>query len=598
MAMRNLVEGGDCGGSNALVRTADHFNPTASSSRHLELVRPQAHGPLGHHGLEGEAAFRMDALLQNIQPVQPVEQIPRPMPLLDGRGKLWVNEYSKSHRDLVQLPPLQPIAQVNNQRPLMRPLFAPAVSFLGPNQRFFHPPSMSMSLYQPNQEFSQTEHQLPQPFLQQEEDRLKQEEQNQTTQKANEFVQLMDEIGSAGTLSSSEKTQEESEPQEKDDLAFWNGLAKEWEGIAQESDAYSFLGDYDSVVTEPFSDGYYFKDDNPLKDVPNAFQEGIKKLNEGDIPSAVLLFEAAVQQEPSRAEAWEFLGTTQAKNEQDPSAIRALKRAKELDPNNLTVLMALAVSFTNESYQRQACDCLAQWILSNPAYSSIAMEAGLTADLSTKSRDGQMEHPMIVSSIVSGKVFQQIKEAYIRAARVAPSSNLDPDVQSGLGVLLNLSGEYDKAVDCFRAALSVRPDDALLWNRLGATLANGNRSEEAISAYSRALTISPGFLRSRFNLGISCINLNSYREAVEHFLFVLNLQNQGRGLDGNPTSGSTRRTAMSNNVWTSMRMVLSLLNRQDLYEAVETRDLNRLNKEFNMTEFMGHGLVMEERRKL
>ena len=87
----------------------------------------------------------------------------------------------------------------------------------------------------------------------------------------------------------------------------------------------------------------------------------------------MLLFEAAVQKEPENQEAWFLLGNSQAKNEQDPMAIAALKKGPSLDPKNMDAVMSLAASLTNESLQSHACyalqgisppvaDCAPTWL--------------------------------------------------------------------------------------------------------------------------------------------------------------------------------------------------------------------------------------------
>lgn len=48
--------------------------------------------------------------------------------------------------------------------------------------------------------------------------------------------------------------------------------------------------------------GYYFHTENPFKDWPAPFEEGLKKLKEGDLPLTILYLEAAILQDPHDAE--------------------------------------------------------------------------------------------------------------------------------------------------------------------------------------------------------------------------------------------------------------------------------------------------------
>jgi peroxin-5 len=100
----------------------------------------------------------------------------------------------------------------------------------------------------------------------------------------------------------------------------------------------------------------------------------------------------------------------------------------------------LAVSYTNEGYDTAAYLTLEQWL--STKYPSLA----------------NSQQPPLSSNPSRSEIHHRVTNLFIRAAQLSPHNDMDADVQVGLGVLFYGDEEYDKAVDCFTAALSVRPN--------------------------------------------------------------------------------------------------------------------------------------------
>ena len=101
----------------------------------------------------------------------------------------------------------------------------------------------------------------------------------------------------------------------------------------------------------------------------------------------------------------------------------------------------MAISFTNESFDKASHSMLLRWLKARFPMQQIPEET-------TKA----------MSANSSWDTHIRITELFLNLARSQHTEGvMDPDVQIGLGVLFYTNGEYDRAKDCFESALSARP---------------------------------------------------------------------------------------------------------------------------------------------
>lgn len=284
----------------------------------------------------------------------------------------------------------------------------------------------------------------------------------------------------------------------------------------------------------------------------NLFDGGVRLMKEGHLSEAILLFEDFVRSKPERSEAWRYLGLCHTDNENEDGAISAFLKCNNLDPYDLDALLHLGVSYTNEIDSGRALRYLRRWIVHHPDYSSLAeendLQQGTGTLIASDAFENQQEHQKVVT-------------LFNRALDI---NAMDSDLHIVLGVLYNITSEFDIAENHFKKAIECKPHDASLWNKLGATQANGGKSEDAIQAYTKALQMKPNYVRALSNMGIAFANLDKHQEACQSYLMSLKL---------NPAAVA---------VWDYLKMSLLAANRLDLVDLCQQKDVKLFEDDFDI----------------
>ena len=70
---------------------------------------------------------------------------------------------------------------------------------------------------------------------------------------------------------------------------------------------------------------------------------------------------------------------------------------------------------------------------------------------------------------------------------------------------------------------------------------------------------------------------------MEHLLTALKLQSAGIG----PVTAGGRTASMSDNIWSTLRLAVSLMGRTDLLRHVNAKNMDELGKEFPFDDAIG-----------
>lgn len=277
---------------------------------------------------------------------------------------------------------------------------------------------------------------------------------------------------------------------------------------------------------------YAFSADNSFCDTENPLEVAQRLIAEGRDREAIQALEAEVQRNPESSEGWRQLGELWAQMDQDVEAIQCLRKGHEVDPYNLDSLLALGVSCTNELDQVEALKYLRSWIEHHDDF----------ADLLSGLAEPTLHDLEILR--------QQVTDLFHAASDRNPT---DADVFVALGVIENINRNYGAASLALAQACRLRPNDSTCWNKLGATLANSGRSEDALICYHQALSLKPNYPRTWANFAIAHANLGEHLEAARFYISSLTL---------NPSA---------THIWTFLHT--AMLNAGKFDPAITNRDL-------------------------
>src|ERR1043165_6402267 len=230
------------------------------------------------------------------------------------------------------------------------------------------------------------------------------------------------------------------------------------------------------------------------------YRDGLSFLSKDDCEKALPYFEKAVESDSNYAEAWAQTGFCNEKLGKHAEALEASKKAVVLRPSAESYFNIGLANYYLKQY-KEAADGYRQSIKLDPYQAADAYYA-----LGLVYRDW-------------GKADEEI-QAYKAAIRLRPDYTV---AYERLGSRYLRSKKYNEAIEIFRQLSALKPGDANAPNNMGEAYFELNRLNDAVESFRQSIRLKPDFGKAYYNLGRTLLAMGNRDGALEQYTILTNI---------------------------------------------------------------------------
>jgi arylsulfatase A-like enzyme/Tfp pilus assembly protein PilF len=271
--------------------------------------------------------------------------------------------------------------------------------------------------------------------------------------------------------------------------------------------ALGYIGGTDAVQKQRYTD-----EDDPkrLIEIDSRIRDVVTRYRAGDYEGAIAICEENIRRRPTMFLSYMQLAYLQRMRGRMDLAVQVAKQAVDLQPLDGEAVSIYGTYLTEAGRFREAVAFLEPYARNTKADIDVLTALGMAL-----ARSGKRDEALA---------------AFGRAREVDPSNAM---VLVNVGTVYLMGGDRVRARQAFEAALDIDQEVARAHNSLGVIAAEEGHLDEAVERWKRAVALDPQDYQTLFNLGTTLLKLHKEADArsyLEAYLKAAPVALEGRDM--------------------------------------------------------------------